>query len=387
MTANLGLVVSALSVPSVDGKTVLLGLEASLTALAEDERMETGATGTVETPVYDLERVHSAVVLPSGAWTLVDGNGSDWTFLVRARPRTDVRRAGGIDLPAIPGRSIGPLQLRYMPVRTLSTAAASVVAYAPIPVPSNFTPPEPPELPEPYPFLPEDALVDLLRETGGEANWEDPATIEIRNRMLIVRNTPDVLDGVERWLDTLRAGLVWSMDVTVEVVEAPFAVARHLPTSGPLDPDALRLLGEALQSGQATRLDAATVTSLGGARNSVVSGRLVSYVQDYEVEIAQGVSIFNPVVRRFLDGFAVDVTPSPTADRKGVQLTLRIRRADQQGELRTLRSGPVPEIQLPEVETFELNTETIVPVGQTSVAAVWGAGGGLRLLLVTPRNR
>ena len=57
-------------------------------------------------------------------------------------------------------------------------------------VPSNYTPPERHELPEPEPAFPAEALVELFVDASKEGSWEDPATLEARNGMLIARHVP-----------------------------------------------------------------------------------------------------------------------------------------------------------------------------------------------------
>ena len=49
----------------------------------------------------------------------------------------------------------------------------------------------------------------------------------------------------------------------------------------------------------------------------------VSYVQDYEVEIAQNSNIANPVVQTIQDGIVLDVRPVVSQNRKYVTLELR----------------------------------------------------------------
>jgi len=390
--ANLGLIADMRAMPAPDGRSVLVGMRVSLSTIGELRDAPAGACGIVETPAYDLMVLRSALHLPVGAWVLADGvagdgGNSSWTLLVRATPRRNAVGAGGFDLPGFAARTIGPMQNRYFPLPVLSSAIENRIGRPMVPVPSNYTPPEPPELPEPYPIMPAEAVVDLLREVGGEANWEDPASIEVRNRVLIARNAAPILGGIDRFLGSLRKGLIHSTDTTLEVVEMPVGVARHLGTGGALEDRAAGLLAEALQSGQAERLESVTVSSMTGARNAVTSGRLVNYIQDYEVEIAQEAAIFNPVVQHFLDGVCADVRPVCTGDLSAVHLTLRYLLAHQDGPMRSRRAGPAPEIDLPEVETFEVHSALLVPLGKTSVVATWGTGGRVRLLLATPALR
>jgi hypothetical protein len=390
--ANLGLALDVRPVATPDRKQVLVGLDVALSGLAVDRSASTGASGEIELPGFDVTVVRAAVGMEAGAWMFADGAGheggdSRWRFLLRATVHGEPRGPGGVDLPKQPARALGPMGIRYFPIPVLATAVRNIPGGAPIPMPSSYTPPEPPELPEPWPFIPEEAVVDMIRELGGEEFWEDPATIEVRNRTIIARNTPAMLAGIDRLLETLRKDLFWTIDTTVEVIEAPMGVARHLGVGGALGEEQAGILAEALASGQAVRLDTAVVTSLAGARNTVTSGRLVRYVQDYEPEIAQDARILNPIILHFFDGLEADVRPMPTLDRKAAQVSLRILRAHQDGDLRKFSVSPGAEVELPDVETFELNTEICAPMGRTSIAAVWGSGGRARLLLVTPSFR
>ena len=235
--ANLGLIADMRAMPAPDGRSLLVGLRVALSAIGELRDAPTGASGSIETPAYDLLVLRSALHVPSGAWVLADGvagEGGDtvgaWTLLVRATPHRHEIGPGGLDLPGFAPRTIGPMQLRYFPVPILSSAIENRTGRPEIPIPSSYTPPEPPELPEPWPIVPPESIVGLLADLGGYGTWEDPATLEIRNRVLLARNTPQVLATVDRFLGALREGLVVSTDTTLEIVEMPVprrAAPRH----------------------------------------------------------------------------------------------------------------------------------------------------------------
>jgi Flp pilus assembly secretin CpaC/tetratricopeptide (TPR) repeat protein len=90
--------------------------------------------------------------------------------------------------------------------------------------PSSFTPPEPPELPEPTAIYPIDALVETIKATIEPTSWEDPAGLEAKNNLLIIKNTADVIAQVDRLLEELRAssGPMVSMEVRFITVEDNF---------------------------------------------------------------------------------------------------------------------------------------------------------------------
>ncbi len=119
----------------------------------------------------------------------------------------------------------GDMLLRFFDVKDLNVAIRNFVGQDINLVPSNFTPPEPPELDDPQPIFPIDGLVELIQQTiGGEEKWEDPATIDARNGVIIARNTAPILEQVQQLLDGLRAnsGLLVNLEVRFLTAEDNF---------------------------------------------------------------------------------------------------------------------------------------------------------------------
>lgn len=357
----------------------------------------------------------------------------------------------------------GNMRLRYFDVKDLAVAIQHFVGQPINLVPSNFTPPEPPELPEPAAIFPAENLVELIRETvGGEAKWEDPATIEARNNILIVRNTPDILAGVDDLLSQLRAnsGLLVNLEVRFMTAEDNFLrdvgvdirglgdnsagigapglganqvqddvfagspanpLAGFEPSSagtardtgifyndgqdgaymarvenlfdeavrGFGDPEVLTrsgglsfqhtflddtqlevILRAVEKSERIQEITAPRITVYNTQRANISMLNQVSYVQDYEVEIAQASNIANPVIQTIQDGIVLDVRPVVSADRRFVQLELRPTVAVLQRPIPTfatsLSAGPVGAnapviIQLPELEVSRVRTTVSMP--------------------------
>ncbi len=365
----------------------------------------------------------------------------------------------------------GTMRLRYFDVKDLSVNIQNFLGQEINLVPSNFTPPEPPELPEPAPIFPAESLVELIKETvGGEAKWEDPATLEARNGILIARNTPDILAGVEDLLAQLRAntGLLVNLeirfltaednflrDVGVDIrglgdnsagVGAPglgtaftqddlfagntadpsltgglganrepssvgtardtgiffndgadgayagrvenlfdstvrrFGDPEVLTNSGGLslqhtflDDTELEVILRAVEkSERIQQITAPRITVYNTQRANVSVLNQVSYVQDYEVEIAQASNIANPVIQTIQDGIILDVRPVVSADRRFVQLELRPTVAVLQRPIPTLTtnlaSGPPilspnadVTLQVPELRVSRVRTTVSMP--------------------------
>lgn len=95
----------------------------------------------------------------------------------------------------------------------------------------------------------------------------------------------------------------------------------------------------------------------------------VAYVQDFNVEIAQGASIADPIVAVVQDGVTLDVRPVVSADRRFITLELRPTVAVLKRPMRelvtTLGSQNSVTIQLPEVAYQRVRTSIPMPDGGT----------------------
>ncbi len=311
--------------------------------------------------------------------------------------------------------------------------------------------------------------MDLIRETiGGETAWEDPATIEVRNRIIIARNTPRILEQVESLLDDLRAnsGLLVNLEVRFLTVEdnflrdigvdirglgddsqgigapglgtdapnddmffgspanpygVPFGVFPEPASVGTsndsgifyndgqdgayqgrvenlfdillgnpevltgsgglsfqhvfLDDTELEVILRAVEkSERLQQITASRITVYNTQRANVSVLNQVSYVQDYEVEIAQASNIANPVIQTIQDGVVLDVRPVVSADCRYVTLELRPTVALLTRPIATfstsLASGPVTAsapvvIQIPELSVSRVRTTVSMPDGGT----------------------
>jgi tetratricopeptide (TPR) repeat protein len=94
-----------------------------------------------------------------------------------------------------------------------------------------------------------------------------------------------------------------------------------------------------------------------------------AYVQDYDVEIATGASIADPIIAVVEEGVVLDVRPVVSADRRYITLELRPTVATLQRPIRTFTTGlanltPVT-IQLPELDIQKVRTTVPIPDGGT----------------------
>jgi type II secretory pathway component GspD/PulD (secretin) len=106
--------------------------------------------------------------------------------------------------------------------------------------------------------------------------------------------------------------------------------------------------------------------------------RQVSYIRDFDVEIAQASTAANPVVAVVNDGVALDVRPVVDADLKFITMELRPTVMQLQLPLptftTTLGVGQPISIQLPNVNLQRVRTTVTMPDGGSMML------GGMRLL-------
>src|SRR5258706_548487 len=111
------------------------------------------------------------------------------------------------------------------------------------------------------------------------------------------------------------------------------------------------------------------ITVYNTARGNLSVLNQVAYVQDFNVEIAQGASIADPIVNVVQDGVVLDVRPVVSADRRFITLELRPTIATLKRPMRevvtTLGSQNSVTIQLPEVEYQRVRTSIPMPDGGT----------------------
>ena len=131
----------------------------------------------------------------------------------------------GVVRIATGGEVRGDMLLRFFDVKDLNVQIRNFIGQEINLTPSNFTPPEPPELPEPTAIYPADGLVELIRETiGSEGTWDEPASIDTRNGVIIARNTTPILEQVQKLLDELRrnSGMLVNLEVRFLTAEDNF---------------------------------------------------------------------------------------------------------------------------------------------------------------------
>ncbi|MBM3977303.1 MAG: hypothetical protein FJ299_09970 [Planctomycetes bacterium] len=105
------------------------------------------------------------------------------------------------------------------------------------------------------------------------------------------------------------------------------------------------------------------------ARANLTVLNQVAYVRDYDVEIAQGASIADPLIDVVQDGVILDVKPVVSADRRFITLEVRPTVAVLKRPIDELATGlgsqTAVTIQLPELEISRVRTTLPIPDGGT----------------------
>jgi type II secretory pathway component GspD/PulD (secretin) len=130
------------------------------------------------------------------------------------------------------------------------------------------------------------------------------------------------------------------------------------------------------KSERSTQVIAPKITAYNNQRSNVQVLNQVSYISDFDVEIAQLAQIGDPIIQQLRDGVVLDFHPVISADKRYVTMELRPTVAILQRPIATfqttLGNGPPVAIQLPEIRVQRVRTTVTIPDGGTLLL------GGLR---------
>lgn len=350
--------------------------------------------GPMQVPAYGAATSRTRVPLVLGRYALIDGQASaiseGWSFVVRARALQQAAAvpARGLELVSPPEHPARRFAERSYDIAILQESVASRMGQSINLVPSNFTPPEPPELREPAPIWAGEGLMELMRRSVMPASWDLSGTgMQVGWGWLRARNVPAALDAIGQNLELLRRELLGAVETEVRFVQVPLALAQALIDAPDrlLDARLSEGLSASLAQGESRVLGVATVACIGGARNVSVSGSRIDYVADQELEIAEEAFANNPVLSRILSGASVDVEAQADASRTNAQSVLRLARSEVFKPLESVQTA-IGVVETPELSLLRLDTMLEAPLGRTLVAAVAGSGPTREVVLVVSRR-
>ncbi len=242
-------------------------------------------------------------------------------------------------------------------------------------------------LDEPVALLGAGNMVDLIQTKVAPDTWGNKrnSITVARGGMLFIRQKPEVLREIGRFLDDLlaaRAGMV-----TVEAVAMAFrqgALAeweREIPALAPggLFADAgkvQRLLEEASKGQRVRLMEAAEITGFPQQRVYTARLREEAYIMDFEPQVSTSESIFDPVIGVVDDGFVLDVRPHFVhgSDQVSVELLAVLARREIR-EIPVVSSGLGP-LQTPRGTGFTWCANVTCVQGKWTLVGLESRGQG-----------
>jgi hypothetical protein len=245
---------------------------------------------------------------------------------------------------------------------------------------SKYQPPEAELEPEPRPLLFEiDMLIEMIKMAVEPESWEmEGADIQPKNGRLFVRAIPRVHGKIERMLKWCR--VCADRRVSVEV-----AVVRVAEGDAGLLSGALELSAEEAQRLSRDPLGAVTLAGFDSAVCGGRAGREISYVEDYDVKLADKAAIGDPIRGTVFAGATAEVQVC-LDDGQGAILhcQLELSRVPEPIPVHPTEHG---SIELPAKHLTRVQASFWAPLGRTVVAGACTVGEEPCAILVTVRRR
>ena len=244
---------------------------------------------------------------------------------------------------------------------------------------SRYQPPEADMWLEPHSAFDFDYLMEIIRTTIEPATWEEIEGAEIKplmNRLLITQ-IPRVQRKIAALLNRLRTATDRRMRVRF------VAVVLTAADQALLDRRARELSAdEAKELLSREPLGVAETICYSGVGLGQRVGRRVSYLQDYDVKIAQEASIGDPNRHEAFCGMTVELRAMLDEGGDGARINFELTRSNLAEPIRRVDTEHGP-LELPDLALTLVKGAMWVPLGKTSI--VGGSTSGLNpcLFLVT----
>ncbi|MBI2921905.1 MAG: hypothetical protein HYY18_12535 [Planctomycetes bacterium] len=223
-----------------------------------------------------------------------------------------------------------------------------------------------------------DFLASAVVTNFDSDSWSDDRnSIEFRDGVLYVTQTKDVHKRVAQYLEMLRKRFSRRIVVEAEVFSlSPAAYEAAGVTPGMLTPEQEKALRDAAADpARGSLVTVLRTVAMNGQRVHAADLRLQSFIEDYDIEIAQEAVIADPVTGTAKTGAVLDVRPVLAPDAASVLLETRFTLA-RPGPMRSFDPGAAPlgTIQLPSREILRSRATVACPVGRTALLCS-GNGG------------
>jgi hypothetical protein len=231
---------------------------------------------------------------------------------------------------------------------------------------------------EARPFLEMDHLVDVIRSRVEPDSWDmDGADLHVRETRLYVRHRVHVIEKVKAFLATVS-------EAASRRVRFDVAVYRTAWASG-IEP----IAGRKFTPGdEAERLESGSVETYPGISTTFKITNRLRVIRDFDVEIAEGSVISDPIVETTDEGLVVDLVPHPSVDGARVVVEALIRRGEFERPIRRLKLSEQREdflgtLDLPVFRQTYAATTAVVPSGESFTVPLV-VDGSLLVFSVTP---
>jgi len=246
--------------------------------------------------------------------------------------------------------------------------------------PSQYEPPEETEPAEPLRMFEVDQLIELIRVGVEPQSWDliEGADIQPKNDRLFVRTTARIHGKIAKMLAWCRANMDRRVSVDVAVVPVAEGDVALLSAAPELTADeAERLLAQPLGAVTLAGWDGQV---LGGA-----AGRDIEYVQDFDVETAEGSAIGDPIRSSVFAGCSAQVQAC-LDDGKGAILHCRLE-LSRVAEPIPVHATAHGNVELPTKRLTRVEASFWAPLDRTVVAGGCTVGEEACVILVTVRRR
>lgn len=377
---------------SEDGRLAFLAVRF---AAAEPQALRTfepgGKTlGTIEQPDDAVAQTRSNLIVPAGRWAVLSatsfgGAQPGWTQVVLVRP--GVEAGAPVALPV----AAAPIQARLFDTRFILCRAEDF--HGPR-LGGNL---ESMDGGAGAVFMNEaeqgvsvsgDQLIGMIRRGIAPDSWEQGGIVQTVNGELLVLQTAENLKLVEQFLARLvadRSRMV-SVDSWVLAFEEAAWRERREALSGDLSDAAWKeMLAMAARGGTVRIVGTASGAGLNGVRFHAARGVTRRVVLDYDVEIAQSASAFDPIQTSVVEGICLDVLPSAVGNGGQVQLDLRPTTVLGGDPKSIPLQDKGVQVQAVDLSDFGVRTQMLVDAGKPTLVGVAmrpKAGGSEVMVLV-----
>ncbi|MCE9584549.1 MAG: hypothetical protein K8T20_18830 [Planctomycetes bacterium] len=349
----------------------------------------TSTGGTIQLPSNDVLRTKTTLSIPVGRSVLLCAGPiageKDWLGVVLLRV-TLTGQAGTDETVSTEKR-----QMRMFDVSSLTAMMGD------FPGPSlsmgsdeagggpstAFSPP----MEEGRSITPEELLA-AIKENVARDSWKNVRNkLSLMGDQVVVVQSPAVLDEIAKFIAVAapaRNRIIGVEAVLVGLDEAAWTARRASLSGASPSEDALKdLLAAALKGGGVRIVSSARGAGMSDQRFHVWAGGAQAFVQDDDVEIAQGAAATDPVIGILTTGCVLDIRPTLAGDGKRIAVELRPQfNAAQSPETFDPKAVNVGKIQKIRASVFKVQTQLYVPDGGWNLVGVaTGTAGGKREIL------